>query len=36
MNNGKQLLMERHDHTAPADLYIVTPNFKKPEKTQAK
>ena len=21
MNNGKQLLMERHDHTAPADLY---------------
>ena len=34
MNNGKQLLMERHSFTAPADLYIVTPNFKKPEKTQ--
>ena len=33
MNNGKQLLMERHCFTAPADLYIVTPNFKKPEKT---
>ena len=32
MNNGKQLLMERHSFTAPADLYIVTPNFKKPEK----
>ena len=34
MNNGKQLLMERHSFTAPADLYIVTPNFKKPEKTE--
>ena len=33
MNNGKQLLMERHCFTSPADLYIVTPNFKKPEKT---
>ena len=33
MNNGKQLLMERHSFTAPADLYIVTPNFKKPENT---
>ena len=33
MNNGRQLLMERHSYTAPADLYIVTPNFKKPEKT---
>ena len=33
MNNGKQLLMERHSYTAPADLYLVTPNFKKPEKT---
>ena len=33
MNNGKQLLMERHCFTAPADLYIVTPNTKKPEKT---
>ncbi len=35
MNNGKQLLMERHNYTSPADLYIVTPNFKKPEKTEA-
>ena len=34
MNNGKQLLMERHNFTSPADLYIVTPNFKKPEKTE--
>ena len=33
INNGKQLLMERHNFTSPADLYIVTPNFKKPEKT---
>ena len=33
MNNGKQLLMERHSFQTPADLYIVTPNFKKPEKT---
>jgi dipeptidyl aminopeptidase/acylaminoacyl peptidase len=33
MNNGKQLLMERHSFTAPADLYVVTPNFKKPANT---
>ena len=33
MNNKKQLLMERHSYTEPADLYVVTPNFKKPEKT---
>jgi len=33
MNNGKQLLMERHSYTAPADLYIVTPNTKKPDAT---
>ena len=33
MNNGKQLLMERHSFTAPADLYVVTPNSKKPENT---
>ncbi|MBP3842146.1 MAG: S9 family peptidase [Prevotella sp.] len=33
MNNGKQLLAERHSYTAPADLYLVTPNSKKPEKT---
>ena len=33
LNNGKQVLAERHSYTAPADLYIVTPNVKKPEKT---
>ena len=33
MNNKQQLLMERHSFTAPADLYVVNPNFKKPEKT---
>jgi dipeptidyl aminopeptidase/acylaminoacyl peptidase len=33
MNNGKQLLMERHSYLEPADLYVVTPNTKKPEKT---
>jgi len=31
--NDKQLLMERHSYTEPADLYAVTPNFKHPEKT---
>jgi dipeptidyl aminopeptidase/acylaminoacyl peptidase len=25
MNNGRQLLMERHSYTEPADLYVVTP-----------
>ena len=29
MNNGKQLLMERHSYVAPADLYVVTPNTSK-------
>ena len=33
LNNGRQLLMERHSFTEPADLYVVTPNIKKPEKT---
>ena len=33
MNNGKQLLMERHSFTAPADLYVVTPDLKKTENT---
>ena len=33
MLNDKQLLMERHSYTEPADLYVVTPNFKHPEKT---
>ena len=33
LNNGKQLLMERHSYTEPADLYVVTPDAKKPERT---
>ena len=33
MNNGRQLLMERHSFTAPADLYVVTPNVKEPANT---
>jgi dipeptidyl aminopeptidase/acylaminoacyl peptidase len=33
LNNGRQLLMERHCYIAPADLYVVTPSVKKPEKT---
>ena len=32
-NNKKQLLVERHSFAEPADLYIVTPDTKKPEKT---
>ena len=34
LNNGKQILAERHDFMNAADLYVVTPNFKKPEKTK--
>ncbi|MCR5680624.1 MAG: S9 family peptidase [Prevotella sp.] len=33
MNSKGQLLMERHSFTHPADLYVVTPSTKKPEKT---
>jgi len=33
LNNGRQLVAERHCYTAPADLYLITPNTKKPEKT---
>ena len=33
LNNKKQILAERHCYTAPADLYVITPNTKKPEKT---
>ena len=33
LNNGKQILAERHDYFNAADLYVITPNFKKPEKT---
>ncbi len=35
LNNGKQLLMERHSFTESADLYVVTPGKSK-EKTQIK
>ena len=28
MNNGKQLIAERHCYTAPADLYLITPQKK--------
>ncbi len=30
------ILAERHDHFHPADLYVITPNSKKPEKTTIK
>ncbi|MBR1469253.1 MAG: S9 family peptidase, partial [Prevotella sp.] len=30
------ILAERHDYFHPADLYVITPNFKKPEKTAIK
>ena len=33
MLDNTRLLMERHNFTSPADLYVVTPNVKKPEKT---
>ena len=33
MNDGQHLLAERHCYTTPADLYLVTPNTKKPAKT---
>jgi len=33
LNNGRRLLMERHSFTQPADLYVVTPQVKKPEQT---
>ena len=36
LNNGRQLIAERHSYTAPADLYLITPNSKKPEKTAVK
>lgn len=31
-----QILAERHDYFHPADLYVVTPNFQKPEETAIK
>ena len=36
LNNKKQILAERHDYMNAADLYVITPNFKKPEKTDVK
>ena len=33
MNNGQQLLVERHSFTTPADLYVVTPDTKQPANT---
>ena len=33
LNNGNQIIAERHDYFHPADLYVITPNVKKPEKT---
>ena len=36
LNNKKQILAERHDYFNAADLYVITPNFKKPEKTDVK
>ena len=33
LNDGKRILAERHDYMHAADLYLVTPNSKKPEKT---
>jgi len=34
LNNGRQIIAERHSYTAPADLYIIMPNSKKPAKTE--
>ena len=36
LNNKKQIIAERHDYFNAADLYVITPNFKKPEKTDVK
>jgi len=33
LNNGKQILAERHDYMHSADLYVITPNSKKNGKT---
>ena len=34
LNNGKQILAERHDYFHAADLYVITPDSKKTEKTK--
>ncbi len=33
LNDGKHILAERHSYTECADLYLVRPNLKEPEKT---
>ncbi len=33
LGDGKRIVAERHDYTAPADLYMVAPNSKNPQKT---
>ena len=35
MNNGKQILAERHSYMEPADLYVITPLAKKTKKKEA-
>ena len=35
MNNGKQILVERHSYMEPADLYVITPIKKKTRKKEA-
>ena len=36
LNNSKQILAERHSYMACADLYVITPNSKKTDKTTVK
>ena len=36
LNNSKQILAERHSYMASADLYVITPNSKKTDKTTVK
>ena len=35
MNNGKQILVERHSYMEPADLYVITPIKKRTRKKEA-
>ena len=35
LGDGKHIVAERHCYTAPADLYLITPDVKKPERTTA-
>ncbi|MBR2102045.1 MAG: S9 family peptidase [Prevotella sp.] len=36
LNNRKQIVAERHSFREPADLYVITPDSKKPAKTTVK